>query len=204
MHITHFVRNMVEEATTHNEAVLGKFNGVELLANPGQEPETLVQEYDRVKSRSRQQYLASDQRKKELEEQRNREQARASQKANALRDAPSMTLTDAALWAKFAENNTDPYGSGIVRYAENWARATERAVSLGEALEDCADRLSHEVDDEGITGFMYGCAVRILSQVWIHGEALRQWHNLKMQIGSEGEKANADGKVLNPALLTVK
>jgi len=32
---------------------------------------------------------------------------------------------------------------------------------------------------------------------------LRQWHNLKTQIKDEGEKANASGGVLNPALLTI-
>jgi hypothetical protein len=34
-------------------------------------------------------------------------------------------------------------------------------------------------------------------------EELRRWHNLRTQIGDEGEKANEDGGVLNPALLRV-
>jgi len=34
---------------------------------------------------------------------------------------------------------------------------------------------------------MYGAAVAILSKVWKHGEELRRWHNLKTQIGDEGE-----------------
>lgn len=50
---------------------------------------------------------------------------------------------------------------------------------------------------------MYGCAVSILSQVWIHGEELRRWHNLDSQIGTEGEKANESGGVLNPAVLNI-
>jgi len=32
---------------------------------------------------------------------------------------------------------------------------------------------------------------------------LRKWHNIKTQIGNEGEKANASGGVLNPALLNI-
>ena len=51
---------------------------------------------------------------------------------------------------------------------------------------------------------MYGAAVSTLVAVWEHGEALRRWHNLKTQIGNEGERANASGGVLNPALLTVE
>lgn len=41
---------------------------------------------------------------------------------------------------------------------------------------DNANRLSHEADVEGITGFMYGCAVSILSQYWKYGEELRKWN----------------------------
>ena len=76
----------------------------------------------------------------------------------------------------------------------------------GQKLEDVAERLSHEVDNRpgfGITGFMYGCAVGMLSKAWIHGEELRRWHNLKTQIRDEGEKANESGGVLNPAVLCI-
>lgn len=58
-----------------------------------------------------------------------------------------------------------------------------------------ADHLSHEADTEGITGFMYGCAVNILSQCWEHGEELRKWHNKEYDYEGEG--------VVNPAILTV-
>ena len=59
-----------------------------------------------------------------------------------------------------------------------------------------ADRLSHEADTEGITGFMYGCAVSILSQYWEYGEELRKWHN---------KEYNYDGKgVVNPAIMTIR
>ena len=68
---------------------------------------------------------------------------------------------------------------------------------------DVAKQTSHDADLEGITGFMYGCAVSILSKCWKHGEDLRRWHNLDTQIGNEGEKANESGGVLNPALLSV-
>jgi len=47
----------------------------------------------------------------------------------------------------------------------------------------------------GITGFMYGCAVNLLSQCWKHGEELRKWHN--KEYGHEG-----DG-VVNPAVFTI-
>lgn len=50
---------------------------------------------------------------------------------------------------------------------------------------------------------MYGCAVGMLAKAWKHGEDLRRWHNLKTQLANEGEKANEQGGVLNPALLRI-
>lgn len=52
-----------------------------------------------------------------------------------------------------------------------------------------------EAEKEGITGFMYGVAVSILSQCWEYGEFLRKWHN--KEYGYDG-----DG-VVNPAVITV-
>ena len=103
----------------------------------------------------------------------------------------------------YVEKNSDDYGSGVVRYGERWAEMMEPLLALGCRLGDVADRTSHEADTEGITGFMYGCAVQALAQFWIHGEQLRRWHNLKTQIRDEGEKANESGGVLNPALLNI-
>lgn len=88
-----------------------------------------------------------------------------------------------------------------MRYAEQWARLMQLEMAGGKPLEEIADASSREADTEGITGFMYGCAVSILSHTWKHGEQLRRWHNLKTQIYDEGVTANETGKVLNPAIL---
>ena len=56
----------------------------------------------------------------------------------------------------------------------------------------CAKEASHLADSEGITGFMYGCAVSMLAQCWKHGEELRRWHNKDTQIGTEGDIILAD------------
>ena len=91
--------------------------------------------------------------------------------------------------------NSDGYGMGIFRYAENWADLMEKEMTDGKDVADIADRTSREADTEGITGFMYGAAVSILSSCWVHGEKLRVWHN--KQYNHEGEG------VVNPALLTL-
>jgi hypothetical protein len=62
-------------------------------------------------------------------------------------------------------------------------------------LREIAEPTSFELGFLGITGFMYGAAVQILSKCWKHGEDLRKWHN--NEYGHEGEG------VVNPAILTL-
>ncbi len=116
-----------------------------------------------------------------------------------------MKLKDAEGWKKANDANppSAPYGHGVMTYAEDWANFMERDMAAGKTLEECAEGTSREADTDGITGFMYGAAVSTLAAVWEHGDALRRWHNLKTQIGTEGERANESGGTLNPALLNI-
>jgi len=119
---------------------------------------------------------------------------------------PPMTFKNpeaAVEWAKGLKKNQDPYGKAVYRYASEWATRMEQEINNGKKIAEIAHQTSHESDDEGITGFMYGTAVSMLSAWWLHGEALRLWHNIKTQIGKEGDAANESGGVLNPALLNI-
>ncbi len=106
-------------------------------------------------------------------------------------------------WDLTVKNNDDPYGKAGVSFAGRWADIMEAKIDDGRPLVAIAEESCRAADTDGITGFMYGCAVSILSQCWVHGEELRRWHNLDTQIGNEGEKANEDGGVLNPAILNI-
>lgn len=96
-------------------------------------------------------------------------------------------------------NNLDPYGHGVYTFAERWAELMEKDI------DDCGgptaaaianfEKRSLEADTEGITGFMYGCAVGVLSEFWEYGEILRKWHN--KEYGYEGKG------VVNPAIITI-
>lgn len=119
---------------------------------------------------------------------------------------PAMLFKDdqaRADWERNVQANEDPYGNAVCRFCSEWATRMERELAKGKALNDIAERCSTEADNEGITGFMYGCAVSILSHCWKFGEELRCWSNLREQIGTEGEQANKTGGVLNPALLRI-
>lgn len=113
-----------------------------------------------------------------------------------------MTIVNENEYNEWKEKNYDSYGSATFRFAECWANLMEDRMNLSELspkdfIIKNAESLGHEADTEGITGFMYGYAVFILSKHWKYGESLRKWHN--KEYGQE----DCDG-VVNPAILTVK
>lgn len=107
-----------------------------------------------------------------------------------------MNIINKASYEDWKAKQTDGYGRTTFQYAEKWADMMEDEMTKGEKIKDIADRLSHEADVFDISGFMYGVAVQILTHHWVHGDALRTWHNQKYG-------HNGDG-VVNPALLQVK
>jgi len=113
-------------------------------------------------------------------------------------------------YAKYKGIQTDPYSNRCVVYWEDWANLMEADIAadpnpgdIEGAIKRYAKDASRRADTDGITGFMYGVAVSSLARFWEHGEALRRWHNLDTQIGTEGERANEKGTTLNPALLSI-
>lgn len=95
------------------------------------------------------------------------------------------------------DKNSDGYSRVCFTYAERWAEMLENVIESStedvmKVIVDNADKLSHEADTEGITGYMYGRAVSILSQYWKYGEYLRKWHNKEYNYDGDG--------VVNPAI----
>lgn len=129
-------------------------------------------------------------------------QKKADAVANEIGDE-TMAFSDVAEWEKGLAAQTDGYGQAVFSYAKRWARLMQARMCDGKSVADVAEKASYDANVEGITGFMYGAAVSILAKSWQYGEALRTWHNLDTQLGSEGEKANEEGGVLNPALLCI-
>jgi hypothetical protein len=204
MEIHEACRSAVAKAIEENCCVQFDFNDQTLTATPQISPDKLAQSFLDECERRHQAWIKSDAYKEQCREAEAAQKRKDAELAAALETAPkSMTLHDESAWKKCREKNTDPYGGAVIEYAERWARLMEGRLAAGDTIEKCANAMSHWADNDGITGFMYGCAVSILSKVWIHGEQLRRWHNLKTQLRDEGEKANQTGGVLNPALLCI-
>ena len=199
--VSETAKRIVAMANKSKQAVQANFNDITLTAKPGDKAQAIVEFYQKESNRRHEAYKKSPAGKKAA-----REAEKANKRAEAARKEGilSFKLKDEAGWKLSVEKNQDGYGSGVIRFAARWANLMEAKMVKGAKLKDIADKCSHEADVEGITGFMYGAAVSILSQVWEHGEELRRWHNLSTQLGDEGEKANKSGGVLNPALLSVR
>lgn len=144
-----------------------------------------------------------ERRQRTQEEYRAKEAEQRHRVGSKLKNAPGIELANEEVWQSFKDANQDGPGLAIISYSETWARLMQIEMTKGVSLEDIAESTSEEADLEGITGLMYGAAVSTLAQTWKHGEQLRRWHNLKTQLQDEGERANEDGGVLNPALLRI-
>jgi len=106
-----------------------------------------------------------------------------------------MEFADKEAWDKGLEKNSDPYGGGVYKYAEGWAKLMQVEIAAGKSVKECAEETSFKMGFMGITRCMYGAAVSVLSHCFKYGEELRNWHNKKYKHEGEG--------VVNPALLTI-
>jgi hypothetical protein len=198
-------KQAVELANSKGCSIEFDFNDKTIIVKPGDDPAVHWKAYLDDCQRAHEAWINSD----EYKQQQAEAKRKAEEKQRLLDEALALAPANMTLgcvpedWAKAKEANKDPYSTAILAYAERWARLMEVRMDKGEKLADIADETSHLADNEGITGNMYGMAVFMLTKAWKHGEALRLWHNLKTQIGKEGEQANESGGVLNPAMLTL-
>lgn len=73
------------------------------------------------------------------------------------------------------EMTQDGRTSDIISYAERWAEMMEKEIGNGVSVSEAAAKTRFEANKENLSWFMYGNAVRLLSNFWEHGEELRQW-----------------------------
>jgi hypothetical protein len=209
------VSKAIAQATVNGTEVEFDFNGVKIVVNDSTDKIALVRDYmnahlmgwEEVGPNPPVQYsadvLAQITLAKAAQEERQRiqetewEREAAEKQANFDKEVEGieMEVTDTESWNDYVRVNTDGYGKACVDYARNWARLMQKQMSDGAELKDIAGACSHLADTEGITGFMYGAAVSMLSKCWLHGEELRKWHNKEYNHEGEG--------VVNPAMITI-
>lgn len=102
-------------------------------------------------------------------------------------------------YADYVEKNSeDDYSRACVTFGERWALLMQAKIEEGSSLEEVAEEMSRTADSEGITGFMYGCAVQALAHFWVHGDDLKVWHNAQYGVTDPDAKGT-----VNPAIINV-
>ncbi len=225
------IKDVIQEAIAlsaeqSNRIITFKFNDVTVNVRSDSDPKLIYRDWQRAtngmidtnvgphpKRVLTREEIANDNRiSAELDmQQRQRERAyhegvmaRRNVVESKLVNAPPIEVVDEREWRKLKRRG--PYELTIIAFAERWARLIQLEMAEGKTLEEVAEAASYEADFEDITGLMYGAAATVLVQCWKHGEQFRRWHNLNVQVGKEGERANETGGILNPALmrLTIK
>jgi hypothetical protein len=73
------------------------------------------------------------------------------------------------------EMTQDGRNNAVIAYAERWADMMEQQIGNGASVSEAAAKTWYEANQENISWFMYGNAVRVLVNFWDHGEELQQW-----------------------------
>jgi hypothetical protein len=213
--IQQVIAKAITQATLNGTEVETEFNGINVVVNSTTDQVALVRDFmnahlmkwEEIGPNPPVQYnadvMAQIKLAKYLEEQEllkrqaewDRQAAEKQADFDKSVEGVEMEVTDTESWNDYVKVNTDGYGKACVDYARNWARLMQKKMSDGAELKDIAGACSHLADTEGITGFMYGAAVSMLSKCWSHGEELRKWHNKEYNHEGEG--------VVNPAVITI-
>ena len=175
--VSAIIIEMCQMATSTGQPIaIDSLNGVNVTAQPGDDPDSLHARWNDQMDANAAAYRASPE---YAEAQRKRAEKEAKKKAEydeLIALAPvEPTWTDRALWNGWVKANTDGYGAATIHYARTWARLMEAAVAHGQTISECADRLSFVADQDGITGAMHGFAVSMLCDAWVYGPELKAW-----------------------------
>lgn len=104
-------------------------------------------------------------------------------------------------WTQWDKCNQDPYGHAVVCFANEFAYRMEKLIiNEFNLTQKQVDQCSQKADESlgkgnGITGFMYGCAIKILQECWKYGQDLVKLHNAKYNVENENP--------VNPAIMVI-
>lgn len=210
------VAKEAKEKATEKRHVEFEFNGIDCIVSPSTNLCNLLRDYHNAftmgwkkigpdcvdkysKETEKELKIKEAEAEKKAQERSRQYKIEAEEKESAFRKkikGVEFECSDEENFQGWKNSNKDGYGGRIISYAREWAMLMQVEMANGKKLRDIAQQASHDADYDGITGFMYGAAVQMLSQCWKHGEELRKWHNKKYNQEGDG--------VVNPAVLTLK
>ncbi len=179
------------------------FNGVIITINANSNRKQIYRDYCRarkgyiakmigpntalltLKDRQSDNRIRSRKKRKTQKEQRTAEVARqlhAAQLKEAIKNAPMMIFKDELYISKWKQLKirrirNDQNTKYLFPFMTNWARLMQKYMQDGETLDQCAKKAFAMADTDDIDIECY-TAISILSELWIYGDQLKQWHNL--------------------------
>lgn len=182
MHVNSAAAQMLEKANATGANYSLSFNGCDVLAHPGDTTEGIVADWDKRRDEAHAIWKASPEGQEYYRQEAIRKAERAAEierRREYWRNNPvePFALKDADGWAQCVAANSDGgYGEYALNYARQWACMMERDIAAGMTVAETATLRQHEADAEmQMSGFQWGCALSILTQVWEHGDELREW-----------------------------
>lgn len=104
-------------------------------------------------------------------------------------------------YAELRANNTkDPFGLGIINYAERWCNMMEERIAKGESVAEAAAKTEYAADTDLISGTMFRYSLNVLCQFWEHGEELREWYDSKYSIAEETDTQTNESETEEPVM----
>lgn len=196
------VRNLIALAKEKGKTVWGEHNDIRIKATPTSTIASVLKFRKKEEARQERAYLKSPAFRRDQERQRKQEEAdrrRQLMFEGAIAVAPlKMALKNVAQYKEVVKiNGNTSLGRQIIEFADTWARLMEARIAKGDTVAKCAKKTCDLADRGAMSGYSYGVAVNFLSEVWIHGEELRRWHNI--QEGGTGDEKGT----INPALFSI-
>lgn len=186
--IDHVIAAMIELATEHDMDVKVEFGEITVIASRYNTPESVKRCFQAQMDRQSEAYNNSP---AKAEFDRQVVERRKKFDAAMTEGILPFSIKNQDAWDKIvAENDTD-LSRGIVYFAARWANLIEAKMAEGAKLEDIADEASREADVYGMSGYAYGLAVAVLSDMWEHGDQFRRWHNLSFAAPAQKEETPA-------------
>jgi hypothetical protein len=208
-HISRTLTKMVWSCDLYDIRTYTYFNDIYIVAKPGDSVDELQEIFLEKFQEQIDKYNRSFRAKISEREMQKRKQEEIKRKKEVQKwvsqEKMKVKIFKTRKFRKARElNESDRYSARVFSYAEEWAVAMQRALRQGKTIPEVADELGDYVNYDGVTGFMHGCAAKVIAAFWKHGEEFRRWYNIRYQFSDEGEKANKKRRtILNPGILRI-
>ena len=171
------IRDMIVWSKIEGRPVQTTFNGATFSVTADTDPDEAYKQWKQIMEKNAEAYRNSPEGIKAAAEAKARAEKKAKENAvvSELIKDEVLELTAEKAWKKSVQVNIDPYGSGVVRYAERWGKLMQvemrqRATSV--LTKEVVDATKFRADNEGMSGFSWSCARNLLIQCWKYGAEL--------------------------------